>query len=366
MLLRFALALIILLHAIIHFAGFAKAFSYAGLPQIKAKITKNTGRAWLLAGVLSLVTTTLLLLKKDGWWIIGSLSAVISQVLIIMTWKEAKPGTLVNIVLLFASLGGYGTWHFVRTYKKDVSALIQTMPAQHEALTEADIAALPVPVKKYIRYTNSIGKPKISSFKVEFKGNLRKNENEAWMHFQSQQYNFMKEPSRLFFMKAFMYLLPVTGYHHYANGGASMDIRLLSLFNLQYQEGKEMGIAETVTFFNDMCCMAPATLTDKRIKWVSVEENKVQASFTTNTITVSAWLYFNEKGELVNFISDDRYAVQEDGTMKRVRWSTPLRDYKDVNGYRLATYAETTYHYPEKDLTYGNFTLTGFYPNPQK
>lgn len=94
-----------------------------------------------------------------------------------------------------------------------------------------------------------------------------------------------------------------------------------------------MGIAETVTFFNDMCCMAPATLIDPRIKWLETDDNKVRASFTNNGITIYAWLYFNEKGELINFISNDRYAADAG---KNLPWSTPLKEYKEINGYRLA------------------------------
>ena len=137
-----------------------------------------------------------------------------------------------------------------------------------------------------------------------------------------------------------------------------MDIRLLSLFSVQYQSGKEMGVAETVTFFNDMCCMAPATLIDHRIQWLEVKGNTVNAAFTNNGITITAWLYFNDNGELTNFISDDRYAVAENNTLKKLRWSTPLKDYKKFNEHTLAGYAETIYSYPEGDLSYGNFRLT--------
>lgn len=136
-----------------------------------------------------------------------------------------------------------------------------------------------------------------------------------------------------------------------------MDIRLLSIFKVQFLTGKEAGISETVTFFNDMCCMAPAALIDKRIEWLEFDNNKAKVSFSNNGITVSAWLYFNEKGELINFVSDDRYAMVENDTMTKLRWSTPLRDYKDINGYRLASYAETIYTYPEGDFTYATFTL---------
>ena len=48
--------------------------------------------------------------------------------------------------------------------------------------------------------------------------------------------------------------LPIAGFHSFKNGTAFMDIRLLSLFTVQYESGQDMGIAETVTFFNDMCC----------------------------------------------------------------------------------------------------------------
>ena len=34
-----------------------------------------------------------------------------------------------------------------------------------------------------------------------------------------------------------------------------------------------------------------------------------------------------------------------------------MRDYKDINGYRLASYAEAIYTYPEGDFTYATFTL---------
>lgn len=49
-------------------------------------------------------------------------------------------------------------------------------------------------------------------------------------------------------MKASMNGLPVAGFHSFKGGDAFMDIRLFSIFKVQYQSGAEMGIAETVTF----------------------------------------------------------------------------------------------------------------------
>jgi hypothetical protein len=56
-------------------------------------------------------------------------------------------------------------------------------------------------------------------------------------------------------------------------------------------------------------------------------------------------------------VSDDRFAAGENNTMKRIRWSTPMKDYREIDGYRLASYAEAIYSYPEGDLCYGTFSL---------
>ncbi len=229
-----------------------------------------------------------------------------------------------------------------------------------DILSEADMQHLPEPVKKYLRYTGSVGKPKVNKFRIEFTGGIRKNEQSEWMKFESEQYNFMQIPTRLFFMKATMKHLPVTGYHCFKNGNASMDIRLFSLFKVQYLDGEKMNMAETVTFFNDMCCMAPPTLIDKRINWLEVIGNIVKASFTNNNITIFAWLHFNDKGELINFISYDRYAADAG---RKLPWATPLKDYSEINGYRLAGYAEAIYTYPQGDLCYGTFSLSNIVYN---
>ena len=42
---------------------------------------------------------------------------------------------------------------------------------------------------------------------------------------------------------------------------------------------------------------------------------------------------------------------------QKLKWSTPLRDYKDINGYKLASYAEAVYTYPDGDFIYAIFNL---------
>jgi hypothetical protein len=350
------LIFVIAVHGLIHLMGFAKGFQYAEMKQLTIPISKPVGALWLLAALLFMVSAILLLLKKDYWAMLAIAAVVISQVVIITSWRDAKYGTIANIIIGIAAVIGIAAWNYYSNYQRDVKkGLQQKSYFQNAPLTETDIQPLPEPVKKYLRYTGSVGKPRVNNFEIKFVGKLRKNEQSEWMPFSSEQYNFMETPTRLFFMKAVMKGLPVAGYHCFHNGDAFMDIRLFSLFKVQFQDGPEMDMAETVTFFNDMCCMAPATLIDKRIEWQALAENSVRATFTNNGITITADLFFNDRGELINFKSNDRYNAEAG---KKLPWSTPLKNYRQVNGYTLAGYAETIYTYPDRDLCYGTFEIS--------
>ena len=175
-----------------------------------------------------------------------------------------------------------------------------------------------------------------------------------WFKFTAVQYNFFDEPTRLFFMKAKMYGVPVPGYHCYQNATASMQIKLLGLFNVVNIKGTIMSKAETVTVFNDLCLMAPAALIDKRIEWTAIDSLSAKATFSNGVYKITATLYFNELGQLINFTSDDRYAVTD---LKQYRFSTPVKDYTEINGINIWKYGEAVWHYPDGEFVYGKFSL---------
>lgn len=246
-----------------------------------------------------------------------------------------------------------------RRYLREVSHHLQVGLNHPEAgrLTESDLNHLPELIKEYLRKCGVVGHQKVRNFKVELAGQLRKKSDSVWMPFHSEQYNFMATTARLFYMNAVMKHLPVSGYHYFRNGVAYMDIRLLSLLRVQYAAGDQMNRAETVTFLNDMCCFAPATLIDARITWTQVNDTCVKATFTNKDIVISAQLHFNERNELINFISDDRFALSDDGSFKQLRWSTPFGQYEDRFGYHLPRHAETVYEYEDGSFTYGIFEV---------
>ncbi len=351
---RFALIFIIVVHGLIHLLGFVKAFELASVEQLTQPISKGGGTLWLLAAILFLATGVAFMLHSN-YWVIGALTAVIlSQILIFGAWSDAKFGTIANIIIVLAALLGYAAWSFENGFHQDVKAALErTQGMEMEVLTDPDLQHLPQPVQRYLRYAGVVGQPKVKNFRVTFSGQMREKGGE-WFDFTSEQYNFFDEPERLFFMKARVKGIPTVGYHAFKDGEASMTVKVLSAFPVVQLEGEVMQKAETVTLFNDICLMAPAVLIDDRIEWTEVDENTAKAKFTHRDITISATLYFDEMGRLIDFESNDRTEIT---SMQQMPFSTPVHDYQMINGHQLLRSGDAVWHFPEGEFVYGKFYL---------
>lgn len=247
-----------------------------------------------------------------------------------------------------------GHYLFKRTYKKDVADKRSSSDAINgDLLLERDIEHLPSAIQKYLRYVGAIGKPKINNVYIVSEGQMRA-KGKPYFPFVGEQYNFFKEPTRLFFMSAKIKGLVVPGYHKYSNKKANMDIRLFGLIKIVNPKPGVLDKAETVTFFNDMCLLAPGALIDSRVQWEEVDTVTTKAIFTNGPITVSAILYFNDEGQLINFESEDRRDVNE---MKQYKFSTPVSDYKNFDGYQLISCGDMIWHHPDGEFKYGQIKI---------
>ncbi|ULQ54714.1 DUF6544 family protein [Flavihumibacter fluvii] len=351
---KYLFALAIFMHGLIHLMGFAKAFRFGNMAQLTKDISKPAGSFWLLACGLFLTCAVGFLLKKDWWPILAMLAVATSTVVILISWKDARLGMIPNLMILLVAIAAWTTQRFEASFKQDVMDNLQrTNNLAIDLLIENDIRLLPKPVQKYLHYAGALNKPKVKNMRVVFEGEMR-SRSKGWFKFQSVQYNFFDEPARLFFMKANMFGTAIPGYHKYQNASATMDVKPFGLFSVVQAKGVEMNKAETVTVFNDMCLMAPASLIDTRIQWEAIDSLTAKAIFTNGSSKIAATLYFSEAGQLVNFISDDRYDISD---MKQYRFSTPVKEYKNLDGRNVLQYGLAVWHYPEGEFDYGKFYL---------
>lgn len=64
---KYIFALILFVHGLIHFMGFAKAFSYGNMAQLTKDISKPVGVIWFATALLFMLAMILFLLKNENW-----------------------------------------------------------------------------------------------------------------------------------------------------------------------------------------------------------------------------------------------------------------------------------------------------------
>ena len=355
---RIAFLFVVVVHGLIHLLGFAKAFGLARLPQLALPISRPWGALWLAAGGLTLATAVALPLAPRWWWAVGALAVVASQAVIVSSWGDAKFGTVANVILLVGVVWGCahrGPWSLPAEFERDVALATSSRPG--EVLTEADLAALPAPVQRYIRASGVVGQPRVQSFRATWTGRIRGGPHEPWMVFTAEQLNTFDPPRRFFLMDAVMKRLPVDVLHSFDERGATMRVRLLSLKTMVDARGATLTRSETVTVFNDLCILSPGELVRPSITWEPVDAHTARARYTQGPNTIAATLFFNDADELVDFGSDDRNPAPDGSTAAPTRWTTPARDYARVGPARVPRRAETRWHPASGAWTYGEFEL---------
>jgi hypothetical protein len=99
---------VLALHGAIHFLGVAKGFGLAEVSELKQPIGTGAAVAWLVSGVLVLVTAVMVAAGRPSWWwALAGGAAVLSQAVVATSWQDAKAGTLANLALVLVATYGF-------------------------------------------------------------------------------------------------------------------------------------------------------------------------------------------------------------------------------------------------------------------
>ena len=347
---------VVVLHGLVHLLGAVAAFAWADVPALAGVAGPADGALWLAAGAAMVFTGVVLLLGWRSWWLAGAAAVLFSQVAVLTDWTEARAGTVANALLLVAVLHGWsaeGRRGMRSRYRRGVAGVLPEHPtdaADSPMLTEADLLGLPPQISTYLHRTGSIGNPRVAWVRVAMHGRIRASAGGPWMTFTGEQVNtYAPQVSRRFLLDASMAGLPVDVLHVMESGTATMRAAVCSVVTVAKGDGPKMDRSETVTVFNDLCFLAPAALVDAPVTWEPVDEHRVLGTYSLGTQVVRAELVFDEDGDLVDFISDDRLRAGPANGYVAQRWSTPLAGYRAVHGRRLATVGSARWHAPEPE-----------------
>jgi hypothetical protein len=374
-----ALGAVAVAHGLVHLMGLSGPLA-DGRPQLRL-LWAAAAAAWLVAG-LGLTT------GRRRWWLVGAPALVLSQAAVMTSWADAKAGTVANAVLLVAVLHGYaveGPRSLRARYRREAGAAwaaagaapsdagaaraeAVTEPAgspaaglvgRRDLVTEADLAALPPLVARYLRRTGAVGRPRVSAVRATFSGRMRAGEHRPWMALAGEQVNtYGAHVTRRAIFDATLHGLPTDGLHVMVDGAATMRIRPAGILTVVDAAGPAMDQGETVTVLNDLCFLAPAALLDADVSWHERDGRTVGVEYRLAGHTVRADLVFDDDGDLVDFVSDDRFRSEGDAFLAQ-RWSTPLTDYREVAGRRVASRGDARWDGPEGQFPYIELRIDG-------
>jgi hypothetical protein len=149
---KYLLALFILVHGVIHLMGFAKAYGFGNVTQLTKHISKTAGMFWIVVAILFSYSAFMLLFKKETWPASAILAIIISQVLILTAWKDARFGTIANVIIILIIIPAWGSFRFELPFRKHVTSMLtNTTTVAYDMVTEADVYHLPPPVQQYVR-----------------------------------------------------------------------------------------------------------------------------------------------------------------------------------------------------------------------
>ena len=269
---------------------------------------------------------------------------------------------VIIIVLLVSFAISYIT--FGRKVAGEVEELFKKMKeTKPEVVTERDLEGLPQPVQRYLRYTQIIGKEKVRTVWLKQKGFIRTKEDQGWMSFSARQYYRADYPAFIWYGSVKLFSLPLMRVRDkFYEGKGNMLIRLLPFITIADATGDEIDQGTLVRYLNEMMWFPTAYLNDY-IQWEPIDSSSAKATITVEGLTASAILYFNEKGQMTNFVAERYMSVGDEFSLET--WSTPIGEYKEINGIMVPIKGEAVWKLSSGDFNYVKVEITHIeYNNP--
>ena len=286
---KYVFAGIILVHGLIHFMGFAKAFGYGNITQLTKDISKPAGFFWFVTALLFTGAVIFFLLKKESWPMIVIVAAVISQILIITVWKDAKFGTIANVLGLLIAILSFATIRFAKMAAIEAKTILARTPNSSPVIiTKEMLNNLPPVVQKWLTRSGVVGKEKINTVRLKQKGEMRTKPEGKWMAFEATQYFTVNDPAFVWTTDVHMMpLIKLVGRDKFENGQGSMFIKLLSLFKVADAKNTEKVNSATMIRYLSETSSFPAAALSDYIKWEAGDSLSAKAVMSFNGMVLS-------------------------------------------------------------------------------
>lgn len=246
-------------------------------------------------------------------------------------------------------------------FLRDVAAShLSSDPGSRGPVTEAEVAALPPVVGRYLRFMRVVDRPRVWSFRARWTGTFRLATG-AWMPCEAWQYNSSLDVARIFHMRVKLRgIMPTLVRDTYVRGKGRMLGRIFDAISVVDESDEQVATGELVPYLNDAILFAPSMLLGPATTWREVDALSFDVSLTDHDRCVTARVFVDENGAVTDFSTTDRFGTDpahpKDG-MVRARWTTPILGWNLTGTRPLPLGGKAVWHFASGDFAYAAFDV---------
>jgi hypothetical protein len=356
--LRVLFAGVVFLHGIIHLMGFMKAFRLADLSQLQQDISRPIGVMWLLTAVLFLMSSGAFMMKREWWWILAAPALVLSQILIVLSWGDAKFGTIANVIVLVPSVVGFGFWNFNRMVDRELASLLSVPPLEKKVLTSEMIGGVPPVIRKWLERSNVVGKEIAGTVRLRQTGQMRSEPDGKWMAVEADQWFITGKPG--FLWKAEVAAAPgisMVGRDKYVDGRGYLLIKALGWFAVADAKGVDVDQGTMLRYLAEICWFPAAAVSDY-IRWREIDSLSAEATMSYSGVTASGIFRFDSSGDFRGFEARRYYHRETGSTLEDWLVQTEPDGYGEFEGVRVPVRSAATWKLKDGDFTWYKLQIT--------
>jgi hypothetical protein len=236
----------------------------------------------------------------------------------------------------------------------EVQQLVAASKGRSRLVAEADLVGLPEPVQQWLRWSSVPGSPYPVTVRLRQEGQFRMGQDRGWMPFTAQEYYTTDPPGYLWTATFTMPpLVTVRGRDRYAEGQASIDMRLLSLIPVANDRGPGLDQGALLRYLKETMWF-PAGVLSPYITWAARDRRSAVATMGYGGVSASATFWFDDQGRLT-----DMTAERFDSASKAILpWSTPISGYGAFAGIRVPVQGAGVWHYEQGEFPYIRLRVT--------
>jgi hypothetical protein len=254
---------------------------------------------WLLACLMLLVAAMLHAQSNRDWYQAALAGLVLSQVLILFVWRDAKFGTIANVLVLLPVLLGAAQARFsIGCERESVALMSESRAVSRGKVQLPDLARLPPPVQRWLDRAGVIGRPLVSTVRLRQQGEIRVEPGGAWLPATAEQYFSVASPGYVWRVETRMFsVLPVVGRDEYRAGTGSMLIKAAALIRLVDAKGAKIDSGAMQRFLGEMVWFPSAAL-GLNVTWSVIDARTARATLADHGRSVDVDLEFDDIGRV--------------------------------------------------------------------